>query len=214
MSFVKTILFDLDGTLINTTDIILSTFVETFQRFMPELTFDDDELTNFLGQTLFTTFSFYADDEQQVTDMVKYYREISTIRIDEKLDAFPYASETLAFLKEKNIQVGVVTSKMRSVAKHHLELTGLYDKIDVLIGFEDTEKHKPHPDPLLIAIDKLNAQKATTIYIGDHENDITAAKKAGILSCAVTYSPRLQEMLNTMPDFVIDELRNLKDLVE
>lgn len=214
MSLVKTVLFDLDGTLINTTDIILQTFVETFNHFMPDMKLEDEELTSFLGHTLFKTFRLYTDDEKLVADMVKYYREVSNIRIGEKLDAFPFAKETLMFLRKKKIQVGVVTSKMISVATHHLKLTGLYDFIDLLIGYEDSTNHKPHPEPLLKAIEKLNAKKEETIYIGDHENDIAAAKHAGILSCAVTYSLRLKEMLNNMPDFVIDELKNVKDLIE
>jgi HAD superfamily hydrolase (TIGR01549 family) len=213
MTKIKTILFDLDGTLINTTDIILSTFVETFEHFMPELKLDDKELTNFLGQTLFTTFGFYVDSKEKVDEMVKYYRILSNLKIEEKLEAFPKAKETIQYLKSKKIQVGVVTSKMRSVAKYHLELTHLFDDLDILIGYEDSKNHKPDAEPLLNAIKALNANKRSTVYIGDHENDMLAAKSAGVISCAVTYSPRIQEMLHTQPDYVIDELDNVKDLI-
>lgn len=210
---IKTILFDLDGTLINTTDIILSTFIETFKYFMPNLVLDSKELTNLLGQTLFTTFEYYADSKEKVDEMVKYYRILSNDKIEQGLKAFPFAKETLQYLKKKNIQIGVVTSKMKSIATYHLELTHLSNYMDILIGYEDTKNHKPDPEPLLNAIEKLSAKKQQTIYIGDHENDITAAKKAGILSCAVTYSPRIQEMLILQPEFVIDELRHIKDLI-
>jgi len=63
------------------------------------------------------------------------------------------------------------------------------------------------------ALELFNAKKESTVYVGDHENDMTAAKKAGISSCAVTYSHRLKEMLLVSPEFVIDELSNLKDIV-
>jgi len=210
---IKTILFDLDGTLINTTDIILTTFVETFKYFMPELILDPKELTNFLGQTLFTTFEYYTDSKEKVDEMVKYYRILSNDKIEQGLKAFPFAEETLIYLKKKNIQIGVVTSKMRSIATYHLEITHLKEYIDLIIGYEDAINHKPDPEPILNAIEKLDAKKQQTIYIGDHENDITAAKKAGILSCAVTYSPRIQEMLLLQPEFVIDELKHIKDLI-
>jgi len=62
-------------------------------------------------------------------------------------------------------------------------------------------------------LELFKAKKSSTVYIGDHENDITAAKKAGVSSCAVTYSHRLKEMLMVQPEFVIDELVNLKDIV-
>jgi HAD superfamily hydrolase (TIGR01662 family) len=213
MSKIKTILFDLDGTLINTTDIILSTFVDTFKHFMPELSIGEKELTNFLGQTLFTTFGFYVDSKEKVDEMVTYYRVLSNKKIEDKLEAFPKAKETIQYLKSKNIQVGVVTSKMHSVAKYHLELTHLFDDLDVLIGYEDTTKHKPDGEPILNALKALNAKPHSTVYIGDHENDMLAAKHAGVISCAVTYSPRILEMLHTQPDYVIDELDNVKDLI-
>lgn len=210
---MKTILFDLDGTLIETTKIILDTFVETFEKFFPEVKLTETELTNLLGQTLFKTFEFYTDSQEKVDEIVKYYREVSNLKIEEGLKAYPYALETLMYLKKKKATVGVVTSKMRKVATYHLELTGLLPYIDGLIGYEDVLEHKPNPEPILKAIELFGAKKNQTIYIGDHENDIIAAKKAGISACAVTYSHRLNEMLKEMPDFVIDELKNLKDII-
>ena len=210
---IKTILFDLDGTLINTTDIILSTFVETFKYFLPDLILDQKELTNFLGQTLFKTFEYYVDSKEKVDEMVSYYRMLSNDKIEEGLKAFPFAKETLMYLKKKNIQVGVVTSKMKSIATYHLQLTHLFEHIDLIVGYEDSKNHKTDPEPLLHALELLHAKKEQAIYIGDHENDMTAAKKAGIMSCSVTYSPRIQEMLMLQPDFVIDELNHIKDLI-
>ena len=209
---IKTILFDLDGTLIDTIPVILDTFRMTFDHFLPEVELSDQEMTLFLGQTLFETFGFYVDEEK-VDEMVKYFREVSNLKIEEGLNAYPNAKEILAFLEKKNIAVGVVTSKMRHVASYHIELTGLTDYIDHLIGYEDTEKHKPNPDPLLKALDVFKGKKEQTIYIGDHENDMQAAKAAGMMCCAVTYSKRIREMLQTQPDFVVDDLIQIKDLI-
>ena len=210
---MKTILFDLDGTLIQTTEIILDTFVLTFEKFFPSIKLSETELTNMLGHTLFTTFEFYTDSKETVDQMVAYYREQSNLKIEEGLKAYPGAAETMKYLKNKGCTVGVVTSKMRKVATYHLELTGLNRYVDGLIGYEDTEKHKPNPDPVLKALELFNAKKESTVYIGDHENDMTAAKKAGVSACAVSYSHRLKEMLMVQPEFVIDELSNLKDIV-
>ncbi len=210
---MKTILFDLDGTLIQSTEIILETFILTFEKFFPSMKISEKELTNMLGHTLYTTFAFYTDSENQVNEMVDYYRVVSNQKIEEGLKAYPGAAETMAYLKKKGCTVGVVTSKMRHVATYHLELTGLLQYVDGLIGYEDSKEHKPNPEPLLKALKLFNAKPKTTIYIGDHENDITAAKNAGISSCAVTYSHRLHEMLLVQPEFVIDELINLKDII-
>ena len=210
---MKTILFDLDGTLIETTEIILETFRITFKKFFPEVKLTDEELTNTLGHTLFKTFEFYTDSKEKLDEVINFYRETSNVMIEKGLKAYPGAVETLSYLKSKGCKVGVVTSKMRHIATYHLELTNLLSYVDLLVGYEDSVEHKPSPEPILTALKQLKASPRTTVYVGDHENDITAAKKAGISSCAVTYSHRLKEMLLLEPDFVIDELINLKDIV-
>lgn len=209
---IKCVLFDLDGTLIQTTEIIIDAFKVTFKKYFPELNLSDDDYTNMLGATLYKTFGYYASLEQ-VDEMVKFYREYSNDLIEEGLSAYPGAKDVLAFLKKKNIKVGVVTSKIGSVARHHLEITRLSDYIDAIIGYEDVVEHKPSPEPIVKALSLLGAKKTSTVYVGDHENDIIAAKKAGIFTCAVTYSHRLKEMLSYQPDYVIDELLNIKDLI-
>lgn len=210
---MKTILFDLDGTLIKTTEIILDTFVETFQKYFPEVELTETVLTDMLGHTLFTTFGNYTDSKEKVDEIVAFYRKTSNQKIEQGLEAYPKAKETLEFLKKKGCTVGVVTSKMRQVATYHLELTGLLPYVDGLIGYEDTVQHKPNPDPILKALELFGAKPETTVYVGDHENDITAAKKANVTSCAVTYSHRLKQMLDVYPEYVIDALDNIKDLI-
>ncbi len=210
---IKCVLFDLDGTLIQTTEIIIDAFKMTFKKFFPELKLSEDEYTNMLGATLFTTFGYHASSKEQVDEMVKFYRTYSNDLIDQSLHAYPGAIETMEYLKRKGIKVGVVTSKMKMVAKHHLEMTKLFPYIDGIIGYEDVQEHKPSPEPIEKGLALLQAKPTQTIYVGDHENDIIAAKKAGILTCAVTYSHRLKEMLIYQPDYVIDELIHIKDLI-
>ena len=210
---MKTILFDLDGTLIQTPKIILESFKLTFEKHLPEVKLEPSELTNFLGQTLWKTFGFYTNDESLINDMVAYYREISNQMIEMGLETYPNAKKTIQYLKKHGCKIGIVTSKMRDVAAYHLKLTNLFEDIDGIIGYEDAEKHKPDPEPILKALELFNAKKHDTIYIGDHENDIKAAKKAGIESCAVTYSDRIREMLFEQPEYVIDDLDNLRDII-
>lgn len=210
---IKTVLFDLDGTLIQTTKIIIDTFKITFAKYFPHLQLTEEEYTNFLGHTLFMTFGYYTDSPEKVDEMVKFYREVSDEMIEKGLQSYPGARETIEYLKKKKVKVGVVTSKMRHVAQHHLSLVGLDDLIEGIIGYEDVKEHKPAPEPIEKALALFGAKKEQTVYVGDHENDIVAAKKAGILTCAVTYSERLGQMLSYQPDFVIDELVNVKDLI-
>lgn len=210
---IKCVLFDLDGTLIQTTGVIIDAFKVTFKKFFPDMFLSEDDYTNMLGSTLFTTFGYYTSSPEQVNDMVTFYRAYSNDLFDQGLLPYEGARETLLFLKKKGIKTGVVTSKMRSVATHHLKLTNLFEYIDGVIGYEDVLEHKPSPEPIEKALAMLDVKPQTTVYVGDHENDIIAAKKAGIFTCAVTYSHRLKEMLSYQPDYVIDELKNIKDLI-
>lgn len=210
---MKTILFDLDGTLIQTPKIILDAFKQTFIKYFPDVVLEETELSNFLGQTLWKTFGAYSDDQQIIDAMVTYYRQISNEMIEMGVIAYPNAKQTIKYLKKQGCKIGIVTSKMKEVATYHLKLTDLYDDIDGIIGYEDVINHKPDPEPIYKALALFDAKKEETIYVGDHENDIKAAKKAGIESCAVTYSIRLKEMLFEQPEYVIDDLKNLEDLV-
>ena len=210
---IKTFLFDLDGTLIQTPEIILKTFRITFEKYFPEVKLTRDEESNLLGHTLFETFGNYTKDQALINDMVAFYRKTSETFIEQGLKSYPNALETLKYLKQKKKHVGVVTSKMISVASHHIELVGLTPYVDHVIGYEDTQLHKPNPEPILKALELFHTKAQDTIYVGDHENDIKAAKAANIKSCAVTYSMRIKQMLFENPDFVIDELKNIKDLI-
>lgn len=210
---MKTILFDLDGTLIQTPTIILSAFKQTFETHLKEVELSEKELSNFLGQTLWQTFGFYTDDKDLVDMMIDHYRKVSNMMIEEGLTTYPNAKQTILYLKKQGCKIGVVTSKLKDVATYHLKLTNLFEDVDLIVGYDDVTNHKPNPDPLLKAIELLNVKKEDTLYVGDHENDIKAAKKAGIESCAVTYSSRLHEMLLEQPEYVIDSLDNLKDIV-
>jgi len=210
---IKCVLFDLDGTLIQTTEIIIETFKVTFQKYFPHIQLSDDDYTNMLGQTLFTTFGYYTSNQDEINEVVQFYRTYSDDIIEQGLKSYPGAVEIMTFLKKKNVKIGVVTSKMRHVATHHLKLTGLVDFIDGLVGYEDVTEHKPSPEPILKALQLFGTKPQSTIYIGDHENDIISAKKAGILTCAVTYSQRLKEILSYNPDYAIDELMHIKDII-
>ncbi len=210
---MKTILFDLDGTLIQTPTIILDAFKKTFEKYLPSVELKDSELSNFLGQTLWQTFGFYTDDQDMLDEMIAYYRSVSHEMIESGLYAYPNAKKTIQYLKRQGCKIGIVTSKMREVASYHLKLTDLFDDIDGIIGYEDAIEHKPNPEPILNALKLFQTKKEDAIYIGDHENDIIAAKKAGIESCAVTYSLRLKEMLFEQPEYVIDDLENLEDII-
>jgi HAD superfamily hydrolase (TIGR01549 family) len=210
---MKLILFDLDGTLIQSTDIILSVFEQMISKYFPKVELEQKTLTSFLGQTLHQTFGMYTSDANLIEDIIKDYREQTELELHKGLKSYPHAKETIAYFRSKNISVGVVTSKMNKVANSHLKLVGLDHLIDHLVGHDDVINHKPHKEPIEKALAYFDVEPEDAIYVGDHENDIISAKNANVLTCAVTYSNRLSEMLAEQPTYVIDDLENLKDLI-
>lgn len=208
-----TILFDLDGTLLNTKDLIYRTFIHTFEHFRPEKVLTDEELDSFFGPSLRQTFSRYSEDEEEITAMIKYYREYNVSIHDEFVTAFPWAKNIVRSLARKGYKLGVVSSKKTDLVEHGLELFGMLDNMRVVIGEEDVQNPKPDPEGILKAMEILHSKKA--LYVGDGVGDIEAGKNAGIDTIGVLYSDRKEAILAAEPTYTIKSLSDiLKILVE
>lgn len=209
---IKLVLFDLDGTLLKSTEIIMDAFVITFEKYFKEVKLDQKTLTSFLGHTLFETFGIYIKEDQDMDELVNFYRNTSE-KLMQDVTAYPNSKALMEKLQSKNIMIGVVTSKMNHVAREHLRLIGLNDYVTHLVGYEDVVNHKPHKEPIEKGLSLYSVKAEEAVYVGDHENDMVAAKSAGVISCAVSYSHRLKEMLAVMPDYVVDDLLQIEDIV-
>lgn len=209
---IKLVLFDLDGTLLKSTEIIMEAFVITFKKYFKDITLDERTLTSFLGHTLFETFGLYIKEDQSMDELVSFYRQTSEALMKD-VQAYPNATALMESLKSKGVQIGVVTSKMNHVAREHLMLIGLNDYVTHLVGYEDVKNHKPDKEPIEKGLSLYGITPDEAVYVGDHENDMVAAKAAGVMSCAVSYSHRLKEMLAVMPDYVVDDLLQIEDII-
>ena len=217
------ILFDLDGTLLNTRQLIDRSFVHTFEHFRPDHQLTDEELDSFFGPTLKQTFSRYGESEEEIDEMIKYYREFNVANHDSMVKAFPGVKDTLDTLYKKGFKLGVVSSKAKSLILRGLEICGIDKYFDVVIGYEEIENPKPAPDGILKAIsilsenkkedvaneDEDSNKKLKVMYVGDTINDILAAKGANVKSCGVLYINHPEIMLDAKPDFVINKFSEL-----
>lgn len=149
---MDTILFDLDGTLLNSKPLIDRSFVHTFEHFRPDHVLTDDELDSFFGPTLHQTFSKYSKDEAEINDMISYYREFNVANHDSIVKLMPGVKEMILTLHKRGYNLGVVSSKKTDLVCHGLELFGLLDKMDVVIGSDEVKNHKPAPDGIELAI--------------------------------------------------------------
>lgn len=203
----KAVLFDLDGTLIDTNNLILESYKHTFKKHLDYIP-NDNEIVKYFGEPLKITLSRF--DSERIEEMYRTYVEYNEMNHDSMVKEMDYARETLEELKSKGILLGVVTSKRRIMAERGLRLFNLLDYFDVVITPEDTVKHKPDPEPILKACEKLKFEPKDVLFVGDSNFDILCGKNAGAKTCLVKYTMLdLEELLRYEPDYVIEDLREI-----
>ncbi len=205
---IDTVLFDLDGTLLNTKPLIDRSFIHTFMHFRPDYKLTDEELDSFFGPTLYQTFSRYSNDEEEIQEMIQYYRDYNVPNHDSMVNPFPGAKDTIKDLHKKGVKVGVVSSKKTDLVMHGLEIFGMLEYMDIVIGADEVKNHKPAPDGILLAKEKLNSKNV--LYVGDTKNDILAGKNANVKTCGVLYIKNPSIMLEVSPDYVINKLSEIE----
>lgn len=203
------VLFDLDGTLVDTKDLIFASFQHTFAHYLPEHTLSEEELTSFLGPTLKESFGRYFPEEQ-LDEIIAYYRAFNHEHHDEYVKEFPGAKETLAYLKENGYAIGVVSNKFIPTVTMGLRRFDLEQYVEVIVGAGDIKHPKPSPEGLLLACKKLYHNHDDVIYVGDSPSDILACKNMAAYSVAAAFDPnREKELLDSKPCSVIHTLTEL-----
>jgi len=198
----KIILFDLDGTLIDSTEAILESFSVAFQTFG---TFEpsQDAIKAEIGHPLDSMFRTLGVAEEKVWDHVAAYKDHYRKISKAKTELLPHAHEAIALAKEYAI-LGVVTTKTGQYSIELLEHMGLMRYFDVLIGREDVENPKPHPEPIFKALEKLPNVTADVWMVGDTSMDMLAAKAANIGSVGLTCGYGTRKSLEKCADHICE----------
>ncbi|WP_331774562.1 HAD family hydrolase [Sulfurospirillum sp. 1612] len=206
-----TILFDLDGTLIDSTDAILESFHTSFKQCNFSSP-DDTAIKSLIGHTLedmYLQLGVPKEEHQRIIAAYKeHYRQIS--RAQTLL--LPYAKEALEAAKTF-ATLGVVTTKTKRYSLELLEHLGILDYFTSIIGREDVQNPKPHPEPVLKAIAMLHAEKASTWMVGDTILDIQSANQAGIQSCAVLCGYGMREDLEQQTSHISQHSHDAVQLI-
>lgn len=207
-----TVLVDLDGTIIDTNQLIIESIQHVWQtRYGARL--DEGLIIRHMGRTLEQQFqSFTGQDDVQ--DLIAAYREFNYAAHDDYVKPFPYVREVLTKLRANGVKTAAVTTKMRGSTKRSLAYCELDELLDVLVTVDDVEHPKPHPEPVLCALEQLGSQAEKTMMVGDSPFDIQAAQAAGVASVAVSWSLKGEEELRKYdPQYVIQDMRDLLTLV-
>jgi pyrophosphatase PpaX len=201
------VLFDLDGTLADTIDLIVASYNHAFAQVMGTER-DPDEIRSWIGRPLLESFRAVAPEHAEELDRV--YRAWNVAQTEELLREFPGVPDTLRRLREAGVPLGVVTSKRRETALLAMRGVGIDGLVPLLATMEDTEAHKPGPEPLLYAAERLGVHPADCAYVGDAVVDLLAARAAGMAAVGVTWGAGERRDLEAVgPDALVDSAADL-----
>jgi pyrophosphatase PpaX len=178
------VLFDLDGTLIDSGSIILASFRHATRTVLEREIPDDVLLASVGGSSLHEQMR--ALDPLRVDELVHSYREHNE-PLHRELEVFPGMAEVLETLRGEGRRLGVVTAKRRVTVDLAFARIPLAPYFDTIVTSEQTDRHKPHPAPVLLALERLEATRQEVAYVGDSPFDMGAARGAGVHGVGVTW---------------------------
>ena len=209
---IKTILFDLDGTLLDTNSMIIESFQHTYRTHLNK-EFPREYIVETFGEILRVTLE--RECSHCVEEAMDTYRSFQKENFERLIEIHLGVKEALEHFYREGYKMGVVTSRLNESAIRGLRHFGLEKYFSVIIGADDTPHHKPDPMPAFMALEKLKSKADETLLVGDSPYDIQCAKNAGMGSVLVGWSilPRHLNMEHG-PDYVVESMEDLVKLVE
>ena len=211
MSRIRTILFDLDGTLIDSKDLILSSFRHTMETHRGSALPDEAWLAT-MGRPLVVQLREFASDEAEVEAMLATYLEHNLSHHDGMVRSYPGIADTVSRLRDDGYALGIVTSKQLKGTLRGLRSCGLSEEwFGSIVTADDVTRGKPDPEPLHIALREMEeADPGRAVYIGDSIHDMQAGGAAGTRTAAALWGPYEREILEpARPDYWLDRIEDV-----
>jgi pyrophosphatase PpaX len=201
---VRALLFDLDGTLIDSIRLILDSYHHTVRTHgLPPRS--DEEWLAGIGTPLRVVLGELARHPDQMERMIATYRDYNLAHHDAQVIPYVGAPELIRRVKRMGYLTGLVTSKNRPGAIRGLTLAGIAEHFDVLVCADDVENPKPHPEPVLKALAQLGTGPDTALFIGDSVHDMRCGRAAGVRTAAVLWGPFGRgDLESSEPDYWLD----------
>ena len=215
MTKIRNLIFDFDGTLVDTTPLILKTMKATMQEMsLPERSEGEcratiglrlEEIPEVLWPEIKGISQRYADTYRHIFDQLK--RPLS-------VECFPDVIESLHKLHQEGYRMAIASSRSHKSLEEYIHIFNLTDCFSMLVGGNDVVHGKPAPDPVVAILDKMEWSADETMTIGDAPVDIMMGKAAGTLTCAVTYGNSSYEQLSAAgPDFIVTSFRRFRKIL-
>ena len=207
---LTTFLFDLDGTIIDSIDLIIRSYQHTIRTHRGQETTPDVWMKG-LGIPLRVQFQDWSTDPAEIDAMVVTYREYNLTHHDEMVTAYDGVVDAVRELRRRGKTLGLVTSKFRSGAFRGLRKAGLEDAFHVVVGADEVANPKPHPEPVQIALSRLAVRPEDAVFIGDSRHDMACGRAAGVKTAAVLWGPFGRSDLEDLnPDYWLEHPSQLE----
>ena len=207
------VLFDLDGTLIDSIQLIVEAAEHAFRGRAGRAPTRAEWVAG-IGTPLITQLREFATDEDDLARLIAGYRTYQQVHHDRLTRCFDGIVDVVAGLRSRGHPLGVVTSKMDAIARRSLEHVGLMPLMDVIIGADACTRHKPDPEPVHLALSTLGYAPREAVYVGDTVHDIEAGRAAGVRTIAVAWGACTRQQLETAePDVIIEGIHDLPSAI-
>lgn len=207
---IKNVIFDLDGTLADSEELIINSFQHIYKKFKGHEV-SESHIKKTFGEILEKVIKAEFDEDYQT--VVSEYRTYHHDNFDRYMRLYDGAQDIIEELYLNNYTLGIVTSRLGYTALKILDMYNIAKYFKSIITADMCVNHKPHPEPLLKCMHALDGIESETIFIGDTIFDLECAKNAGIKSILVSWSNLDTDSLSEKPDFVIDRYEDIKNII-
>jgi pyrophosphatase PpaX len=215
MTKINTVLFDFDGTIMDTNTVILNSWQHTF-RTVEGQERPAEEIIRTFGEPLYITMEKVLP-QIPVEEGAQIYRSYHYDNFAELIEVFPGILELLEELKRNGYKTGIVTSRLRHTTHVGLQKYDMEKYFDAIVTCDDTDKHKPDPEPVNIALERLGSKPEEAIMVGDSMFDIICARNAGVKAVLVGWAIAVSEedkYGENAPDFIIETAEDLLNILK
>ena len=203
----KAVLFDIDGTLIDTWDFVIGAFKYTL-NFHNHPQPADKVIKSFMGKPLLEFYKAAFPNIQDATQFAKTHHDYQVDKFDLG-KPFPKVKQTLKKIKTQGIFIAAVSNRTKNSLHKSLKIAKIDQYFDLVVSAEDVKNPKPHKEHLMKALKHFKVSPKNAFMVGDTDHDIMAGKNAGTKTIGVTYGFFGQSIKETNPDFVIDDMKEL-----
>jgi pyrophosphatase PpaX len=208
------VLFDLDGTLIDSIALLLGSVHHAFKDF-PRPTPTDAEWISGIGTPLSRQLSAFAESQEEVEELTHRYRTFQREHHDEFTTLYPGTLETIKALEAAGHPMGIVTSKGNAMMDRALTFTGLAPYMQTAIGCDSCHLHKPDPYPVRLALSELDYAPNEAVFVGDSPHDMTSGRAADVTTIAALWGPfSKDQLIPTSPSYYLESITQLPALVQ